>query len=84
MCPVCDGIGEAASINVDRLVDRNLSLNEGALLLPGWGVDTWYWQIFTLSGFFDNDKKLRDYTEAEWDRFLNGHRPHCPVASRSG
>ncbi len=28
--------------------------------------------IFTDSGFFDNDKPLRDFTDAEWERFLHG------------
>jgi excinuclease UvrABC ATPase subunit len=71
MCPECEGIGDVSALNVDELLDRNLSLNEGALTLPQFAVGQWYWSIFAQSGFFDPDKKLRDYTEDEWDKLLN-------------
>ncbi|MFS7159898.1 hypothetical protein AB6825_07415 [Serratia proteamaculans] len=31
MCPVCDGIGMASAIDIDRLIDQSRSLNEGAI-----------------------------------------------------
>ncbi|GGP17568.1 excinuclease ABC subunit UvrA [Nonomuraea glycinis] len=71
MCPVCEGLGKVSDIDVDELVDRDLSLNEGALKLPGYGVDTWPWQIIVASGFFDPDVKMRDYTPEQWADFLD-------------
>jgi excinuclease UvrABC ATPase subunit len=72
MCPECEGLGRASSVDIDALVDRSKSLNEGAITFPGFQVGAWYHRIFVDSGFFDPDKKLRDYTEAEWQRFLYG------------
>ncbi len=71
MCPECEGLGNVSSIDLDKLIDRDKSLNEGAINFPTFAVNTWYWQLFVDSGFFDNDKKLRDYTEEEMDKFLN-------------
>jgi len=73
MCPACEGIGKVSSIDVDGLVDRDKSINEGAITVPNFSLDGWYVKGFAESGFFDPDKKLRDYTEQEWQDFL--HRP---------
>ncbi|HMG45269.1 MAG TPA: excinuclease ABC subunit UvrA [Acidimicrobiales bacterium] len=72
MCPACEGIGKVSTVDIDGLVDRDLSLNEGAITFPNFAVDSWYWKVFSESGFFDADKKLRDYTPEEWERFLHG------------
>jgi len=72
MCPDCEGLGRVSTVDVDALVDRDKSLNEGAITFPGFTPGTWYHRIFVDSGFFDPDKKLRDFTDAEWERFLHG------------
>jgi excinuclease UvrABC ATPase subunit len=72
MCPECEGLGRVSSVDIDALVDRDRSLNEGAITFPNFGVGTWYHRIFADSGFFDPDKPLRDFSEAEWQRFLYG------------
>jgi excinuclease UvrABC ATPase subunit len=77
MCPECEGIGKVNSIDVDQLVDRDLSLKEGAITVPNFAVDSWYWQSMAHSGFVDPDKKLRDYTEQEWADFL--HKPATKI-----
>ncbi|WP_137994442.1 ATP-binding cassette domain-containing protein [Streptomyces vilmorinianum] len=77
MCPRCEGVGEVSDIDVDELVDRSRSLNEGAITVPGYAVDSWLWQIMANSGFYDPDKKLADFTEEEWADFL--HKPSCKV-----
>ncbi len=71
MCPECEGIGRVSAIDVDQLVDRELSLNEGAITVPGFTVDNWYVQTYVQSGLLDPDKKLRDYSPAEWADFLH-------------
>ena len=30
--------------------------------------------MYAESGFFDPDKKLADYSDAEWEQFLHGAR----------
>ena len=77
MCPVCEGTGRESAIDIDALVDRDLSLNEGAITVPNFTTNTWYWRLFADSGFLDPDKKLRDYTEQEWEDFL--HKPSTKV-----
>ncbi len=72
MCPECEGLGRVSSVDIDALVDRDKSLNEGAITFPGFQPGTWYHRIFVDSKFFDPDKPLRDFTDAEWERFLYG------------
>ncbi len=42
-----------------------MSLNEGALTIPGYSMDGWYGRIFRGCGFFDPDKPIRAYTKNE-------------------
>ncbi len=72
MCAECEGLGRVSDVDLDALVDRDKSLNEGAIIFPGFQPGTWYHRIFVDSGFFDNDKPLRDFTDAEWERLLHG------------
>ncbi|MFE3451619.1 ATP-binding cassette domain-containing protein [Nonomuraea sp. NPDC059194] len=77
MCPECEGLGKVSDIDVDELVDRERSLNDGAIKVPGFAVDTWYWQLVAHSGFFDPDLKLQDYTPEQWADLL--HKPATKV-----
>ncbi|GAB1510268.1 excinuclease ABC subunit UvrA [Actinophytocola sp. KF-1] len=72
MCPRCHGLGTVKSIDLEQLVDRDRSLNEGAIRFPTFGVGGWMWRTFTGSALFDNDKPLRDFTADEWQAFLHG------------
>ncbi|MFB8766651.1 excinuclease ABC subunit UvrA [Nocardiopsis alba] len=74
MCPECEGLGRTNRIDQEELFDRSLSLNEGAITVPGYTVDSWYWQVLVNSGLLDPDKRLADYTDEEWHTFL-----HLPV-----
>ncbi|MFC4807845.1 ATP-binding cassette domain-containing protein [Paenibacillus sp. GCM10023250] len=69
MCPECNGLGRRLGVNLDKAVDMSKSLNEGAILLPGYAVDGWDWNMIVQSGF-DPVKKLRDYSEAELDELF--------------
>ncbi|GAA0375618.1 excinuclease ABC subunit UvrA [Microbispora corallina] len=82
MCPECEGLGRVSDVDVDALVDRELSLNEGAVTVPGFGVGTWHWQLIARSGLFDPDRKLKDYGPDEWEAFL--HKPPTKVRIGSG
>ncbi|WP_227999908.1 ATP-binding cassette domain-containing protein [Nocardia australiensis] len=72
MCPDCDGLGQTVRADPDRLVDRGKSLNEGAILLPGYAVGSGDWQLYGNSGRFDPDKKLADYSDEEFQDLLYG------------
>lgn len=72
MCPTCKGIGETVTLDLDALLDKNKSLNDGAICFKPWGRNTWQWRLYGHSGFFDNDKPLKDYTPEEWFNLLHG------------
>ena len=42
MCAECEGLGRVSTVDIDALVDRNLSLNEGAITFPNFQVGAWY------------------------------------------
>lgn len=65
MCPACNGLGQKKSLDFDAAFDMSKSLNEGAIRMPDYANDGWYLKIVTHSKLFDNDKKLKDFTEKE-------------------
>lgn len=76
MCPNCNGIGQKLSVDMETSFDMNKSLNEGALKMPDYiaaknGDDGWYLKIVKAAGF-DNDKKLKDFTEKELNDLYYG------------
>ena len=73
MCPECEGIGISTVVDLDTIFDRTKSLNEGAILLPIFKVDSMDWNILTFPKYFDLDKKLADYDADEWNLLLNGN-----------
>ncbi len=70
MCLQCEGTGKVSTIDEDQLVDRDRSLTEGAITVPNFTPNTWYWRLFAEGGRLDPDKKLRDYSSEEWDWFM--------------
>jgi len=70
MCPRCEGRGSVTDFDLSALYDENLSLNEGALTIPGYSMDGWYGRIFRGCGFFDPDKPIRKFTKRELHALL--------------
>jgi excinuclease UvrABC ATPase subunit len=65
MCPRCEGRGSVSDFDLSALYDETKSLNEGALMIPGFSMDGWYGQIFRGCGFFDPDKPIRKFNKRE-------------------
>jgi excinuclease UvrABC ATPase subunit len=65
MCPRCEGMGSVTDFDLSALYDDSLSLNEGALTIPGYTMDGWYGRIFRGCGFFDPDKPIGKYNKKE-------------------
>jgi excinuclease UvrABC ATPase subunit len=65
MCPRCEGMGSVNDFDLSALYDDSLSLNDGALTIPGYSMDGWYGRIFRGCGFFDPDKPIGKYTKKE-------------------
>src|SRR5256886_1330022 len=71
MCLRCEGRGSVTDFDLSALYDENLSLNEGALTIPGYSMDGWYGRIFRGCGFFDPDKPIRKFTKKELHELLH-------------
>ena len=84
MCPNCEGIGRTITLNLDAALDKEKSLNEGAILLPGFGPGTWQWKAYAESGFFDNDKKIKDYTKAEFEKLIYAEEEKIVLSYMNG
>ncbi|MBJ9705511.1 ATP-binding cassette domain-containing protein [Acinetobacter calcoaceticus] len=83
MCPQCEGIGLEQTIDIYKILDLNKSLNEeGAINFPTYQPTAWRWTRYADSGYFDLDKKLKDYSEKELDLFLYApqHKPLNPTS----
>lgn len=65
MCPECSGIGNVMEVDLSEAFDEEKSWNTGMVDLPAFHVGNYYWKMYTNSGLFDLDKKLKDYTEQE-------------------
>ena len=84
MCPNCEGIGRTITLNLDAALDKEKSLNEGAILLPGFGPGTWQWKAYAESGFFDNDKKIKDYTKDEFEKLIYAEEEKIVLSYMNG
>ena len=70
MCPECNGLGRKLGVRTADLLDTTKSLNEGAVYGPI--MSAWERDSYVASEFFDNDKKIADYTPEELDLLLYG------------
>ncbi|TDT71440.1 excinuclease ABC subunit A [Hypnocyclicus thermotrophus] len=76
-CPECNGLGKKLEVNEDYLIiDENLSLNEGAVYIPGANSKKGYvWNVFysmTLAFNIDLNKPFKDLTKREKDIIFYG------------
>jgi len=72
MCLECNGIGRSLGVDMGKAVDMSKSLQEGAIMLPGYGVGGWEWNMLVQSGSFDPGKKLSEYSDEEIEQLLFG------------
>lgn len=70
MCPRCEGMGKVSDFDLTALYDDSKSLEEGALTIPGYGMDGWYGRIFRGCGFFDPDKPIAKFTKKQLNDLL--------------
>ena len=68
MCPRCEGRGKVSDFDLTAIYDEELSLNDGALKVPGFSMDGWYGRVF--GALLPMDKKIRDFTKRELDDLL--------------
>ena len=73
-CPRCKGLGRAMDVDVNKLVDMDKSLNEGAIKYSNWRVGSMAWKIIRSTKYFDMDKKLCEFAPDDLNRLLYGKK----------
>ncbi|MEV4667331.1 excinuclease ABC subunit UvrA [Microbacterium sp. LWO12-1.2] len=72
MCPRCEGRGAVSDIDLTQVVDESKSLDEGAIMVPGYTADGWMVKGFSQSGFYPGDKPISEFSEKQRHLFLYG------------
>ncbi len=70
MCTRCEGMGSVTDFDLTQLYDASKSLNEGALIIPGYSMEGWFGRIFRGCGFFDADKPISKFSKKELNDLL--------------
>ncbi|WP_017936421.1 ATP-binding cassette domain-containing protein [Nocardioides sp. Iso805N] len=65
MCPECEGRGNVSTLDMTQILDESKSLNEGAILVPGYTADGWMVGTFRESGFYSPDVAIKDFTDEQ-------------------
>ncbi|MBB5748967.1 excinuclease ABC subunit UvrA [Micrococcus sp. TA1] len=65
MCPHCEGRGTVTDFDLTAIVDEARSLQEGAILVPGYSMDGWYGRIYAGAGYFPMDKPVGRFTKKQ-------------------
>ncbi|HEX3823592.1 MAG TPA: excinuclease ABC subunit UvrA [Mycobacteriales bacterium] len=75
MCPRCEGRGAISDIDLSQLYDDTKSLNEAAIIIPGYTVDNFFAvRPYLESGILDPDKPIGKFSKKELNSFLH-HEP---------
>ncbi|MEU4516974.1 excinuclease ABC subunit UvrA [Nonomuraea wenchangensis] len=82
MCPSCSGLGEIVVSAVERFLDLDKSLAEGAILLPGFGNGGYWYTQYADIGAFDPGTPLRDWTPDERAALLYGGEHAARLGAR--
>ncbi len=82
MCTDCKGLGKRIRVDIDRLIDPEKTIREGAVDHPDYKVGGWNWREIVAIDLFDVDKKLKYYSAEELDRFL--YTSGIPVTKKHG
>lgn len=69
MCPACEGMGRVDDIDLTAIYDPDRSLQDGALLVPGFSMDGWYGRIFSGAGL-PMSQPVGTFTPAQLDTLL--------------
>ena len=72
MCPRCEGRGAVSDLDLAQIVDETKSLDEGAIMVPGYTADGWMVKGFSQSGFYPGDKPIAEFSEKQRHLFLYG------------
>ena len=83
MCPRCEGLGQIRTIETNKLLNFDKSLNEGAIEFPTFQPGGWRLSRYTEAGFFNNNLPLNKWSDQKLELLLYGKRqiPPHPTAN---
>lgn len=70
VCETCKGAGSALTPVAERLIDRSLSLREGAILHRAWKVQGRYWNILAATERLPLDRPVGTFSQEQADFLL--------------
>ena len=82
MCPDCTGIGEQLELIEESMFDEDKSLSEGAILFSQFSAG-WQTHLYQNNPRLDPNKKLRDFSDEEWETLKYGAKEPIKVGIRS-
>ncbi len=82
-CPTCTGLGFQLEPDVDMIVDKDKSIAEGAIKIPGFLAASTFSKDFLVQALqfrgYDPDQKVRDLPAAAMEIVLHGEKERIPV-----
>jgi excinuclease UvrABC ATPase subunit len=84
MCPECEGLGRSLRADPARMLDLSKSLNEGAILVPGYPVGSPGWQFYAHHPQLDPAKPLHRYSSQEMATLLHGSGVTVTIRFKNG
>lgn len=69
MCAQCEGRGTVSDLDLSVIIDESLSLEQGAILVPGYTADGW--MVAAFKAAVPSDVPIRELTPAQRDDLLH-------------
>lgn len=70
MCPDCNGLGKKVILDLDLFIDKEKSIKDGAITHPHYKIGNFMWRELIISGLFDINKPLKEFSSDELNRLL--------------
>lgn len=83
MCPRCSGIGSVVTPDTDTFLDLDRSLEDGAILLPGFGNGQYWYRQYADIGAFDPTTPLRAWSPDEREALIHGGEAAARLGRRA-
>ncbi|MFJ2369771.1 ATP-binding cassette domain-containing protein [Microbacterium sp. NPDC087665] len=80
MCPRCEGRGAVSDLDLAQIIDETKSLDDGAIMVPGYTADGWMVKGFSQSGFYPGDKPIAEFSEKQRHLLLYGEVTKVKIA----
>ncbi|MEV2272020.1 excinuclease ABC subunit UvrA [Nonomuraea africana] len=84
MCTTCDGLGRTVRADVSLMLDLSKSLDEGAILLPGYKVGGTEWQMYGKHPALGPSLRLSDYSQEQMETLLHGSGVKIELTMKNG